>query len=233
MMRLFSSLLLAYLLLIVVGLLLVIPADAVQGPLRRRGTSPGFYESRPDDRKCPSPYCGGVFVRPIDGSLMTCPGATHTTVECYVGALRYSQDSPPSQVALLPSIVYGRIVPGNYPSAPDIYDFVVQDGTTAAQSEQIVIDYSVQRDYRLCVSPLCGGYWLQALKTTQTLCSDGSVADTCYVANLNMTGLPEIVDGSSVQGYYIENPDYQAYFPELRDLFVLKVYKKASEPATP
>jgi hypothetical protein len=247
MMRLLSSLLPS---LLLVGLL----ATGVQGRLLRRRGSPastpgistrcppvsalGFYESRPDARECPSPICGGAFVRPIDGSLITCPGASELTAECYVAAMRY----PPQQLSTMrdgggglptpgqpgTSIVYGRMIPGDYLVPNVYYDFEVHDGTKAAASLQIPLDYTVKRDYRKCVSPLCGGFWLKAMATTKTLCSDASVADACYVASLNLSGLnpttPTVVDGSSVKGYYIGNPDYQnTGLPDLKDLYILEV----------
>jgi hypothetical protein len=102
MMRLFSNLLPALLLLLGP---IITPAAAVQGILRRRGSSLGFYESRPDGRKCKSPYCGGYFVRPIDGSSITCPGASEATLECYVAALRNSIDVPPPPVSSDVSVI--------------------------------------------------------------------------------------------------------------------------------
>jgi hypothetical protein len=96
----------------------------------------GFYESRRDARLCPSPICGGAFVRPIDGRMIKCPGATEPTAECYVGALRYPRNGPPPDNTGI-SIIYGLIVPGRYSGAPDINDFVVRDGT-AGQSVTVV-----------------------------------------------------------------------------------------------
>jgi hypothetical protein len=238
-------------LLVVLALTLTYtPADvAAQGLLRGRDTSTnsapdedrirnplGFYETRPDDRKCPSPGCGGVWLQPIDGSLITCPGASVPTAECYAGAMLYS--SPP----LVPyssdltgiTIVYGRFVSGNYEYAPDVYNFAVQDGTEIAKSQQIILDYSVEPDNRYCPSPMCGGNWLKALATTKTLCPDGTVADACYVANMNLAGLGTMTpeeeqgvwekvysDGGWVKGYYIENLVY-GELSEFKDLFVME-----------
>jgi hypothetical protein len=205
------------------------------------GSALGFYETRPDYyRKCPSPHCGGAFVRPIDGSLVTCPGATEPSVECYVGGLRYSSinDEGPSWSGGV-WIVYGSIVPGNHDGAPDVYNFDVQDGTTVAASLQMTLEYFVQHDD--------GGYWLSSVATNRTLCSDGSVDTSCYVASLNFSKLgltaaeEQVVwdqlrdfgpDRGTVKGYYIDNPDYDGLtrWPgkgmlngvELKDLFVVE-----------
>jgi hypothetical protein len=216
----------------------------------RIGNPLGFYETRPDDRRCPAPLCGGVWLHPIDGSLITCPGASIPTAECYVGALLYQplilgepslpSPSPSDETGI--SIVYGRFVPGNYPTAPDLYNFAVQDGTEAAKTQQIILEYSVKPDYRYCMSPLCGGYWLKALATTKTLCSDGTVADACYVANINLSRLGTMTpqeeqavwekvmsDGGWVKGYYIENSEYATAWPDMRDLYVME----ANGPPSP
>jgi hypothetical protein len=97
----------------------------------------GFYESRPDIRECASPFCGGAFVRPIDGSLIKCPGDKKASVECYVGAMRYpGQPQQRAQNSTVDktttddgtTIVFGRIVPGkNYTgNASSVDDFVVR-----------------------------------------------------------------------------------------------------------
>jgi hypothetical protein len=250
-MSLFSSMLLSLLLLLVGPLLASCTSTTNTTPaedaavvvqqenrmLRQRRSRLGFYESRRDARLCPSPYCGGAFVRPIDGSMIKCLGAsTEATTECYVGALRYPRNDPPPppQDDTGITIVYGRIVPGRYSGAPDINDFAVRDGTIAA-SRPIPLYYSVEQDLRDCVFPLCGGYWLSALATTKTLCSDGSVADACYVVSFNLSRLgltPKeeqavlakiISEGGPVKGYYIDNTDYDTTnWPELKDLLVLE-----------
>jgi hypothetical protein len=205
------------------------------------GSALGFYEKRPDYyRKCPSPRCGGSFVRPIDGSLILCPGATEPAVECYVGRLRYSSTNDEEEPSWSEGgvwIVYGSMIPGNYDGAPDIYDFDVHDnGKAVAALQQIVLEYYVQHDD--------GGYWLDAVATNMTLCSDGSVETSCYVANLNFSGLDlqpqeeqvvwdQLRNRGTVKGYYIDNPEYDGLtsWPgkgmieegeDLKDLFVLE-----------
>jgi hypothetical protein len=254
MMRLFSSFLtLSFLLvgpLTTAGQLT--PDDAAAPALGGQDDSSplGFYETRPDYyRKCPSPYCGGVFLRPIDGSLITCPGSGATAeeptpeAECYVGAIRYSPmlDEPPplsgSEIATGLSILYGRIVPGNYENAPHVHDFEVQDGRIAAASQPMILSYRVQHDD--------GGFWLDSLTTNMTLCSNGVlVQESCFVAQFNLAGLglttPEeeqaVLDylyygesGRVVQGYYIENPEYEnTNWSKEKDLFVVQVTVPAS-----
>lgn len=49
--------------------------------------------------------------------------------------------------------------------------------------------YEVERDTRRCAAPRCGGYFLNALNQSETLCFDGSQAERCYVAEIGFTGL--------------------------------------------
>jgi uncharacterized membrane protein len=45
--------------------------------------------------------------------------------------------------------------------------------------------FSITRDARKCASPLCGGWWVQAVNEALTRCADGSWAQACYVAALD------------------------------------------------
>jgi hypothetical protein len=42
--------------------------------------------------------------------------------------------------------------------------------------------YVVQPDPRLCLSPLCGGYWVSRANHARTRCHDGLLRSRCYVA---------------------------------------------------
>lgn len=60
-------------------------------------------------------------------------------------------------------------------------------GCTADTSGQEY--FSVRADVRRCAAPLCGGYFVQAVNRSATLCADGSEAQECYVAELDISGL--------------------------------------------
>ncbi len=47
----------------------------------------------------------------------------------------------------------------------------------------------VENDFRKCVSPLCGGYWVSRVNRSATQCVDGSWADRCYVAEADLAAL--------------------------------------------
>lgn len=46
--------------------------------------------------------------------------------------------------------------------------------------------YTVRRDLRRCAAPLCGGYWVDRVNATKTRCADGTYAEECYVAELDL-----------------------------------------------
>lgn len=46
--------------------------------------------------------------------------------------------------------------------------------------------YTARRDTASCAFPLCGGYWVKDANGGDTLCPDGSLADECYVAALQL-----------------------------------------------
>lgn len=48
--------------------------------------------------------------------------------------------------------------------------------------------FLVQHDQRRCASPMCGGYFVDRVNLSTTRCFDGSYADKCYVASLDLTG---------------------------------------------
>lgn len=49
--------------------------------------------------------------------------------------------------------------------------------------------YAVERDPRQCAAPGCGGFWVQRVGRKSTTCADGSGADRCYVADLDVARL--------------------------------------------
>lgn len=44
--------------------------------------------------------------------------------------------------------------------------------------------YTARPDFRKCVSPLCGGYFVKRVNQHKTLCADGTLQKECYVAEL-------------------------------------------------
>ena len=53
--------------------------------------------------------------------------------------------------------------------------------------------YSVRRDYRKCMAPMCGGYWVKAMNQRKTQCVDGTRAEEIVL------GHPTFLVGRSAQ----------------------------------
>ena len=64
--------------------------------------------------------------------------------------------------------------------------------------------YSLRRDLRRCISPLCGGYFVTRVNTSSTRCADGGFRRECYVAGIDWNGLAEneLVRGKIVAKRY-------------------------------
>jgi len=55
--------------------------------------------------------------------------------------------------------------------------------------------YSVRPDYRRCVSPLCGGYFVKRVNQSRTRCVNGRLMSECYVAEIDWNGQPQVKEG--------------------------------------
>ena len=59
------------------------------------------------------------------------------------------------------------------------------DGDALSTSARSGTYYQIERDYRKCVSPLCGGFWVSTLNQEKMKCPDGTEDDMCYVAEID------------------------------------------------
>jgi hypothetical protein len=57
---------------------------------------------------------------------------------------------------------------------------------TGAQRD---IYYSIYPDRRLCIFPICGGYWISEVNSSFTRCFDGSLQAACYVAEIDWSAI--------------------------------------------
>ena len=53
--------------------------------------------------------------------------------------------------------------------------------------------YSVRRDWRRCMVPMCGGWWVKSVNEETTRCVDGVDAEECYVAEIDLGDLRDEV----------------------------------------
>lgn len=49
--------------------------------------------------------------------------------------------------------------------------------------------FHVKFDDRDCLSPLCGGFWIDAVNHREQRCPDGTVATSCYVAEIDYAAM--------------------------------------------
>ena len=79
--------------------------------------------------------------------------------------------------------------------------------------------YTVRHDYRKCISPLCGGYWINPVNRKTMMCSDGNKAEECYVWDLdfvNGTGSePNVTDGQTLVHGKLETDSFSQN-PEIK-----------------
>jgi hypothetical protein len=64
------------------------------------------------------------------------------------------------------------------------------DATTADDLQSGAYTYFVAtRDSRKCAAPACGGYFVSRANRASTTCADGSSAASCYVADIDTSGV--------------------------------------------
>ena len=118
---------------------------ALGGATRARGDTPGsvssYYVGRGDPRACPSPRCGGVWVRLVNKAAPTC-GDGVTERECYVAypdfsELRLGTLKPVKLMALITegrALARGAVVRGRVEGFADLDVLVVTEVWTASSS---------------------------------------------------------------------------------------------------
>ena len=58
--------------------------------------------------------------------------------------------------------------------------------TNATNSNYWVV---TRRDFRRCMAPLCGGYYVKRVNRATTVCADGKPAAECYVGSIGLNGM--------------------------------------------
>ncbi|MBH8561420.1 hypothetical protein I8748_04370 [Nostoc sp. CENA67] len=72
-------------------------------------------------------------------------------------------------------------------SAPDTTDSVAV--TVKNQEFPQWGYYTVRRDFRKCISPICGGYFIKQVNLKATPCIDGVFREECYVSAIDWSSL--------------------------------------------
>ena len=61
---------------------------------------------------------------------------------------------------------------------------VSAETSSAGATDARLHHYSIRPDFRRCVSPRCGGYFIKRVNAKATRCADGMRRDECYVAEI-------------------------------------------------
>eukprot|EP01090_Pellita_catalonica_P016184 TRINITY_DN4571_c0_g1_i2.p1 TRINITY_DN4571_c0_g1~~TRINITY_DN4571_c0_g1_i2.p1 ORF type:complete len:230 (-),score=32.02 TRINITY_DN4571_c0_g1_i2:56-745(-) len=96
--------------------------------------------------------------------------------------------------------------------------------------------YEIRRDFRKCVSPLCGGYFVKLANSAITPCHDGFYQNECYVHDISGFDLPNLPTDSRLPE---DNPmiivkgrmsakNFGGAFGELGELEAVKVFQRAT-----
>ncbi|SMF48672.1 hypothetical protein SAMN02745866_03175 [Alteromonadaceae bacterium Bs31] len=105
---------------------------------------------------------------------------------------------------------------------------------SVSQSPELKLTtYTARPDYRKCVSPLCGGYFVKAVNKKRTQCADGTRQKECYVATIEpfyqLYSASDISNKSPllVKGFLVE----EAFegFGKLGSLKAKAVFESATE----
>ena len=79
--------------------------------------------------------------------------------------------------------------------------------------------YTVQRDFRRCASPLCGGYFIKRVNQTVTRCADGVSKSRCYISSIDWNDQPEVEAERALLRGTVESK----VFPQFGNLGTLRV----------
>ena len=61
------------------------------------------------------------------------------------------------------------------------------DGKADAAVDGAYTYFEIRRDLKRCAAPMCGGYYLERLNRTSTVCHNGSLAASCYTPELDFS----------------------------------------------
>jgi Domain of unknown function (DUF6748) len=104
------------------------------------GTPSSYFLGRGDPRACPSPICGGVWVRLVNKEITPCGVAGIARRECYVASLDLSplgiseHGSLAALVATGRAVARGTIVTGRVEGFPELATLLVNEIWTASSS---------------------------------------------------------------------------------------------------
>jgi len=138
---------------------------------------------------------------------------------------------------LLPSLLL--VACAEVPDAPTEDDLQTTDSALDGEASKTdgisnsFTYYSFRQDYRKCMSPLCGGYFVSRVNRDYTQCIDGSWQQECYVAALDWQpsgladGGPEVTHELLLRGT-LEPAEYEN-FSGMSHFAVTEAWEASSE----
>jgi len=93
--------------------------------------------------------------------------------------------------AVLLSVPLTFAIPRTAPESSTTY---ASTGTSASVDSLASTStyFTVRRDLRRCASPMCGGYFVQRVNQSRTLCANNRYARECYVSEIDWDGHGEV-----------------------------------------
>jgi hypothetical protein len=145
------------------GLVVLVAAEPAATDPPRSVSS--YYLGRGDPRLCPSPFCGGVWVRLVNKELAPCGGGGIARRECYVANVDLSRMPISEQartnlaalVATGRALARGTIVAGRVEGFPELATLLVSEVWPASSSPRTPEGpFRLLRDNRVrCVTTPC------------------------------------------------------------------------------
>jgi hypothetical protein len=161
--------------------LLALAAVAFVGPTPAAGDPPArvssYYLGRGDPRACPSPICGGIWIRLLNRDATPCAGALPVRRECYVANLDLSalglfeHGSLADLVASGRAIARGKVVMGRVQGFPELATLLVSEVWPASSSKREATGrfWLLRDNGRRCVTTPCFSTHAALLNTSRHL----------------------------------------------------------------
>lgn len=103
------------------------------------------------------------------------------------------------------------------PGADDSEEVAESEDAITASSSNYGYYLVTRRDFRKCMAPMCGGFFVKRVNEQTTQCADGSKQAECYVSAIQLTGI-----GLSAR----EEADLRGAVESGKALIKARVYKK-------
>jgi hypothetical protein len=151
---------------------------AAHGSADAKGTAATYYLGRADPRACPSPMCGGIWLKAVNGVAGSC--ARPPRFECYVAGFTLGVPDEEKQARLEAlvtnggGLVQGRIVPAGIQGFPELRALRVVGAWRPAGKHQPTGVFRQLRDNGIrCITTPCFSVTATTLNTGRRVTVSG------------------------------------------------------------